>query len=1074
MSVYKCITPFLLAIIYHSALFGASASETVLIPRLTPLWADSNQTQCSIHHDEDGQVAYFQGDPNRTCSAQVMTDSGAATLIKIPKREDNASFFSLYFEKEGVLGNCESKYVLIREQRWACNVAIVRDIIKLYLRGDVNLTMIQISAMNASSSTQTEGSFPSEVSSTSGSSPSSCLKDSAEIFYDDDATQELEITWCDTKVFNYTLTCDLEVTSSCRITLPVDCNNTIGPHQVTYSCPESTSKNQSVLVLYPDDTSVLDLSWNNIARLETHSFSGLLLRVLYLYDNQMEELIDGDFHGLRYLEQLWLSGNKLTKLESGVFQGLHNLDILALYENRMVDLNIGLFRELTRLTRLDLDTCQLRALSVGVFQGLRNLNKLYLYSNHLVRLDVGLFDELTSLRFLSFSNNELIDLPVGVFHGLGSLNSLYLYGNRLVTLDVGLFWDVPRLTSLSLAKNALATIPPALFHKMSNLMWLFLQSNELVTLDAESFLNSSKLTYIDLSDNNLTGVPQGVFQGLVMLKSLFLQLNDLSSVDKDLFQGLSALKVLALQENSLTEIDEAIFRDLGQLESLGLGGNSFPTLGYALFKNLFNLNSLFLNDNGLVEIDADMFRDTTALALIDLSLNELKTIPDIKHLSHLAFLDLTGNPLTWINRSLLISLPRDAELYVSQHEICECYIPAGVNCSAADNRSPYLTCDRLLSDRVLLVLMWVIGLNAFGGNLFVLAWRRNTTQKNRVQAMLLSNLAWSDLLMGVYMIIIASVDVYYGRYFPMHSEIWRSGVICRMAGALSITSCEASVFFVTLISIDRLISVRFPYSTKKFGKRSITLIVVVTWLISLVLGIAPSIVSGDNFMFYDNSHVCIGLPLALTEMFTTQSLYKQVEKDGYVYFTNTFITQSKGLVSGMYYSVALFLGLNCLCYLAICGCYAEIVRAVYKSSKRAGLNREMRHQIRMTAKVAAIVVTDFCCWFPIIIMGILVQARIVTLPPSVYAWSVTFVLPINSAINPYLYTIAAIVSSRQKLDEASASTSTNSTQVRSQGHDQNVQLATVSTAITQHADVNGPGDILPNVPMHCGNDVSDA
>ena len=72
----------------------------------------------------------------------------------------------------------------------------------------------------------------------------------------------------------------------------------------------------------------------------------------------------------------------------------------------------------------------------------------------------------------------------------------------------------------------------------------------------------------------------------------------------------------------------------------------------------------------------------------------------------------------------------------------------------------------------------------------------------------------------------------------------------------------------------------------------------------------------------------------------------------------------------------------------------------------------MKEQIRLTAKVAAIVLTDFACWFPIIIIGILVQAGALTLPPDVFAWCVTFVLPINSAINPYLYTIAAIINSR--------------------------------------------------------------
>ena len=52
--------------------------------------------------------------------------------------------------------------------------------------------------------------------------------------------------------------------------------------------------------------------------------------------------------------------------------------------------------------------------------------------------------------------------------------------------------------------------------------------------------------------------------------------------------------------------------------------------------------------------------------------------------------------------------------------------------------------------------------------------------------------------------------------------------------------------------------------------------------------------------------------------------------------------------------------------------------------------------------------------FPIITIGILVQAGVFTLPADVFAWCVTFVLPINSAINPYLYTIASVISERRK------------------------------------------------------------
>ena len=126
-------------------------------------------------------------------------------------------------------------------------------------------------------------------------------------------------------------------------------------------------------------------------------------------------------------------------------------------------------------------------------------------------------------------------------------------------------------------------------------------------------------------------------------------------------------------------------------------------------------------------------------------------------------------------------------------------------------------------------------------------------------------------------------------------------------------------------------------------------------------------------------------------------------------------------------------------------CYVEIIRTVFKSSKRAGLNPEMKEQIRMTAKVAAIVLTDFACWFPIIIIGILVQAGVLTLPPDVFAWCVTFVLPINSAINPYLYTIAAIINSRLKRARIAP------VENQQERHQQGNKLQKTNIPLTKHA-----------------------
>ena len=611
------------------------------------------------------------------------------------------------------------------------------------------------------------------------------------------------------------------------------------------------------------------------------------------------------------------------------------------------------------------------------------LYELDLSDNNIGAITVDAFHDglFTNLRSLILDYNHLADVPQGTLTGLVNLKSLSLSQNKLNVLHGGLFKDQHHLVFLALDHNKLKTLPLEVFQGLEQLIQLYLHGNELVELNS------------------------GLFDGLVNLRVLLLYSNRLVALGDTLFSDLTTLNVLVISYNQLTR---------------------FPSLD-----GMKSLDTIYLSTNQLTNLDFEIFKDARRLSKIDLSSNNLLEIPDIQHLSRLSFLDLQDNPLTKLNLDTFSMLPsQPMVLYVDQHEICECYVSGNTSCSAADDRSPYLSCDRLLSDKVLAVMMWLIGLNALCGNAFVLMWRKKKGQKNKVQDYLLSNLAMSDFLMGVYMVIIGSADIYFGDYFPMRSESWRTGITCRIAGALSILSSEASVFFVTIISLDRLVSIRSPQSRRRLGVQSTIITSILTWIFSVALGTIPSIFSGVNMKFYDNSHVCIGLPLALTQTYTAVESTKLIcSGSGSCYEIQVLNTDSGHVVQGMYFSSVTFLGLNSICYFIILLCYVEVVRIVYKSSKRAGLNKEMKEQMRLTAKVAAIVATDFATWCPIIIMGILVQTRVVTLPPSVYAWSVTFVLPINSAINPYLYTIAAIISSRRKrkVGEDSSTTKTRTT-----------------------------------------------
>lgn len=69
--------------------------------------------------------------------------------------------------------------------------------------------------------------------------------------------------------------------------------------------------------------------------------------------------------------------------------------------------------------------------------------------------------------------------------------------------------------------------------------------------------------------------------------------------------------------------------------------------------------------------------------------------------------------------------------------------------------------------------------------------------------------------MGVYMLIIASVDLYYAGCFVEYSDIWRDSPLCTLAGVLATFSTQASLAFLVLLTTDRFINIVMPFSAIK-------------------------------------------------------------------------------------------------------------------------------------------------------------------------------------------------------------------------------------------------------------------
>ena len=265
--------------------------------------------------------------------------------------------------------------------------------------------------------------------------------------------------------------------------------------------------------------------------------------------------------------------------------------------------------------------------------------------------------------------------------------------------------------------------------------------------------------------------------------------------------------------------------------------------------------------------------------------------------------------------------------------------------------------------------------------------------------------------MGIYLIIIASADLYYNKAFP--SEAWRLSPTCKFAGTLSMLSSEASVFFVTLISIDRFMGIRYPFSTYRLRVYSGKLLSMILWIIAIMLSVTSTIISRIKPDWYDVSEVCTGLPLSRRNVY--QRKFNQHTIDVYetISWNKIQIKSTYDVIvnhaPGMYYGIAVFIGLNSICFMIVSICYIGIFITKLQSAKQAGRARNFQEERKMATKMGVIVMTDLACWAPVIILSILVQSGRHIVTPHVYTWIVTFVLPINSAINPFLYTLSNLI-----------------------------------------------------------------
>jgi hypothetical protein len=201
------------------------------------------------------------------------------------------------------------------------------------------------------------------------------------------------------------------------------------------------------------------------------------------------------------------------------------------------------------------------------------------------------------------------------------------------------------------------------------------------------------------------------------------------------------------------------------------------------------------------------------------------------------------------------------------------------------------------------------------------------------------NLSCADFLMGVYLIIIAVTNLHYTGRYGLSDYLWRHSITCTISGIIATISSEVSAFTVFLITLDRFVAIRFPFSDLKLTRKSSLLFLTMAWILAILLALFPLLPGVDYDDFYAQSGICIYLPLSVVRR------------------------------AGWEYSMAIFVGVNFLLFLGILVGQISIFVEVVRVGNNVRSTKTKQREASLAGTLFAIVLTDVFCWIPIGTIG---------------------------------------------------------------------------------------------------------
>ena len=494
------------------------------------------------------------------------------------------------------------------------------------------------------------------------------------------------------------------------------------------------------------------------------------------------------------------------------------------------------------------------------------------------------------------------------------------------------------------------------------------------------------LRYLDASQSR---IPLTRLSSNSLLISLRLSQCDLVEVAG---LNLPNLRTLDVSDNKLVNIKMENICPLQNLQQLRVSHNPLISVTKSDSNcSLESMESIEMTHTDMMFFNGSFLYVFPYLKTLNVSHNSLSTVTHegLGGVKKLEVFDARHSPIHTFPTGLFEDLSNLATVYVDNYRLCCSEIlpqHVGARCFAPTDELS--SCKELLRSNTYRIFLWgfsVLALVGNGGSLiFRLFWQKNPAVCGF--NIFVINLCLADFIMGVYLAMIGSADALFKGEYLRQEMAWKSSVFCKAAGVLSFLSSEVSALVICLITLDRFVSLRFPFSQLRFRPQSAWAACVAVWLVGGVIAFIPLLPFTWHWDFFGQTSICIPLPITRIQF------------------------------PGWRYAFGVMIVFNFALFLLIAAGQAVIYWSIRAMSLNSDSSNIKSRDIVIARRLAAVVLSDFCCWFPIGILGLLASQG-VPVPSEVNVAIAIFVMPLNSALNPFLYTLNTVLEKSKRARE---------------------------------------------------------